>query len=374
MTKIKKLEMKGFKSFGKKTVIPFEDGYNCILGPNGSGKSNIIDALCFVLGKMGSKSLRAEKTANLIYNGGENKQAASQGEVSLYFDNSEKELNDEDDVVKITRKIDKDGTGTYLINDEKSTRTNIVNMLSRAKINPDGYNIILQGDINKLVEMSGTERREIIEEIAGIDIYEEKKKKAERELDRVEEKINEADIILGEKKTHLEELKEDKEKAQRFKDLDNKLKKNKATILSRKIEAHKEEKNEKEEDIEEIDEEIDELEEENNEKREVIEEKKEKIEELNEEVEEKGEDKQVEVHQEIEQLKVDIAVKREKLTGYKQELEKIENRREELEENVEELESKLEIHEKEKETRRDIATDQRKRKRKDREGDPREER
>src|SRR4030043_1157237 len=89
-TKIKRLVMDGFKSFGKYTELMFGDEFNVVLGPNGSGKSNILDALCFVLGKSSSKSLRAEKSANLIYNGGKTKQPAKEATVTIYFDNKEK--------------------------------------------------------------------------------------------------------------------------------------------------------------------------------------------------------------------------------------------------------------------------------------------
>lgn len=340
--------MKGFKSFGKKTEIPFSDGFNCILGPNGSGKSNILDSICFVLGKMGSKSLRAEKTANLIYNGGKKGSAAKQGTVSIYFSNDEKELNDEDEVVKITRVIKKSGQSDYLINDEMSTRTNIIEMLSKAKINPDGYNIILQGDINHLIEMSGVERRQIIEEIAGINIYEEKKRKAERELDRVEEKINEADIILTERKSHLEELKEDKDKAQEFKDLDNKLKRNTATLLSIEIKELEEEKEKKQGKKETLVEKIKKKETKNAELRETIASKKNEIKKLSEEVEERGEEKQVQVQKKVENLKVKIAENKKDINNYTQELENITSRRENLREEVKELESKLNIHKQER--------------------------
>ena len=95
-TKISKIVMNGFKSFAKHTEILFNGSYNCILGPNGSGKSNILDALCFVLGKSSSKALRAEKAANLIYNGGKLKKPSKQGEVSIFFDNSNKIFTTED--------------------------------------------------------------------------------------------------------------------------------------------------------------------------------------------------------------------------------------------------------------------------------------
>ena len=105
MTRINKLVLNGFKSFAKFTELTFGEKYNCVLGPNGSGKSNILDALCFVLGKAGSKSLRAEKTANLIYNGGKSKKPAKKGEVSIFFDNKDKTFPTEETEVKVTRII-----------------------------------------------------------------------------------------------------------------------------------------------------------------------------------------------------------------------------------------------------------------------------
>ena len=223
MTRVLKLELKGFKSFARKTEVPFSEDFNCVLGPNGSGKSNILDAMCFVLGKAGAKGLRAEKTANLIYNGGKSKSPAKEGEVSIFFDNSTKEFGAEYDVIKVTRIVRASGQSVYKLNDKTVTRNQILDLLSRAKINPDGYNIILQGDIVRLVEMSSVERRQIVEEIAGISIYEQKKQKALRELQRVEDKMNEAEIILSERKAHLKELKADRDKALKFKNLEKKL-------------------------------------------------------------------------------------------------------------------------------------------------------
>ena len=100
MTKINKIVMRGFKSFGLKTDLIFGDKFNVILGPNGSGKSNVMDSLCFVLGKGSAKAMRAEKSANLIYNGGKEKQPAKEGEVSVYFDNAKNEFPLEDAEIK----------------------------------------------------------------------------------------------------------------------------------------------------------------------------------------------------------------------------------------------------------------------------------
>src|SRR3989339_1824719 len=138
MTKINRMIMHGFKSFAKHTEIIFNDNFNCVLGPNGSGKSNVLDALCFVLGKSSSKSMRAEKASNLIYNGGKLKKPAKSGEVSIYFDNGKKTFPTEDPEVKITRVVRQTGQSVYKINDETRTRQEILDLMSIAKINPDG--------------------------------------------------------------------------------------------------------------------------------------------------------------------------------------------------------------------------------------------
>ena len=110
--------MQGFKSFAKRTEIVFGDAFNCVLGPNGSGKSNIMDALCFVLGKGSSKELRAEKSSNLIYNGGKSKTPAKEGEVSIYFDNTKKIFPLDTDEVKISRIVKQGGQSKYKINNK----------------------------------------------------------------------------------------------------------------------------------------------------------------------------------------------------------------------------------------------------------------
>src|SRR3989344_5480858 len=161
-TRINRMVMHGFKSFAKHTEILFGGNFNCVLGPNGAGKSNILDSICFVLGKSSSRDLRAEKSANLIYNGGKTKKPAKQGEVSIYFDNSSRIFPTEDKEVKISRIVRENGQSIYKINDKVMTRQQISNLLSLAKIDPEGYNIILQGDITRFVEMHPEERRELI--------------------------------------------------------------------------------------------------------------------------------------------------------------------------------------------------------------------
>src|SRR3989338_1779188 len=110
-TKITKLILDGFKSFGKRTELLFDDGFNVVLGPNGSGKSNILDALCFVLGKRSSKELRAEKASNLIYNGGKTKNPSKMAEVSIVFDNNKKIFPLQEDTIKVSRLGNQEGLG-----------------------------------------------------------------------------------------------------------------------------------------------------------------------------------------------------------------------------------------------------------------------
>lgn len=340
MTRIKRMVMHGFKSFGKRTEIVFEDRFNCILGPNGSGKSNVLDALCFVLGKKSAKGLRAEKSANLIYNGGKSKQPAKQGEVSIYFDNTGKEFSIDEKEIKITRIIKSNGQSIYKINDKKRTRQQVLDLLSQAKIDPDAYNIILQGDIVRFIEMSPLEKRQIIEEISGISIYEEKKNKALNELNKVEERLNEAKIVLKERSTYLKELKKDRDQALKYKDLNDKIKTNKASYL--KIQINKKEDSEKK-----LDSEISNLEKSISKKQESIvslkskiADKKEEIKDITKEIEEKGEKDQIKMQKDIEQLRVDIATNKTRISTLQNEIVRLEQRKNQLQQNLADVNEK----------------------------------
>lgn len=340
MTKINHITIQGFKSFAHKTEIPFSNEFNCILGPNGSGKSNIGDALCFVLGRISAKSLRAEKAANLIFNGGKNKKPASSGIVEIAFCNESKVFPLPEKEVMINRSISKDGTSTYRVNGKKLTRTEVIDLLSYAKINPNGYNIILQGDITRFVDMSPLERRQVIEEISDVSIYEEKKHKSLLELQKVEEKLNNADIILKERKTYLHELKKDRDQALKFKDLKDKIDSYKATYLDLQIKEKEtihqkieEESNKHQTKITEYEQKISAL-------RENVVNSKNKISGMNKEIEQKGEKDQVKVHREIEDLKVNIAKEKARISTLKDEINKIQQRKDQFKEELRELERK----------------------------------
>jgi len=363
MTKINRIIMKGFKSFGNKVQIVLEDGFNCVVGPNGSGKSNVIDAICFVLGKGSAKALRAEKSSNLIYNGGAKGQPATQGEVSIFFDNKKKEFPVDDEEVKITRIIKKKGNSVYKINDKTHTRNQILELLAFAKINPDGYNIIIQGDIVNFTTMQNEKRRKLIEDIAGIKVYEDKKDKAVRELEKVDEKLKGAEIILKEKSTHLRELKKDRDQALKYKELNDKIKYNKASYLKLQIEKQeslKEDLNKRKDsskiELDKLTSEITKFKEENEAKKKILNE-------ITKEIESKGDKEHNKLVQDIQNLRIDIEKNKNRIEMCKDQIENLnekdEQLREDNKENIERVKlyeneiknvkKQLEIKEKEKE-------------------------
>ncbi|MFH0869647.1 MAG: chromosome segregation protein SMC [archaeon] len=349
MTRINRLIMRGFKSFANKTELIFGEKFNCILGPNGSGKSNVLDALCFVLGKSSVKGMRAEKSANLIYNGGKKKNPLKEGSVSIFFDNKSKIFGEDmPEEIEIERIIKQSGQSTYKINGKTRTRQQILDLMNRARINPDGYNIILQGDITHLIEMTPLERRGIIEEIAGINIYEEKKEKAIREITRVEERLNEAGIILTERESYLKDLKKERNQAMKFKELNEKIKQNKATSLHRRMEQRKLASGELDKKIKENSAKTDTVRKEIEKIREDISKKKAEIEQINREIEEKGEKEQVALQKEIEKTKVDVALNRQRIGTIDSEIKKLEDRKTELGDSFKELSEKMAMLDKNK--------------------------
>ena len=148
MTFIKKLEINGFKSFAQRTDIPFGQGINVVVGPNGSGKSNISDALCFVLGRISSKSMRAQKSKNLIFMGTKNKKPSKEASVELVFDNSSNTFNIQTPEISLKRIVRQKGGSIYKINNEVKTRGEVLELLAQSGIDPHGFNLILQGQIH----------------------------------------------------------------------------------------------------------------------------------------------------------------------------------------------------------------------------------
>jgi chromosome segregation protein len=231
MAYIKSLSMHGFKSFPKKTEIPFTSGINVILGPNGSGKSNISDALCFVLGRLSIKSMRAAKARNLIFQGTKAASPAKEAVVELIFDNADKTFSIEANEISIKRVVRLNGQSIYKINNETKTRQEVLSLLAQAGIDPNGFNIILQGEIQNFVKMHTEERRRIIEEVSGISIYESRKERSLKELEKTEEKQKEVFSILRERTAYLNNLEKERQQALKYKKLEQDIKRFKASII-----------------------------------------------------------------------------------------------------------------------------------------------
>ncbi|MBI4919068.1 AAA family ATPase, partial [archaeon] len=328
------------KVAGEKYVydLSVDDTHNFIANNIFVHNSNVLDALCFVLGKSSSKSLRAEKSSNLIYNGGKTKKPANEAEVSIFFDNKEKTFPLTEEEIKISRVVKQNGASKYLINGKTKTRQEVLELLSHSKIDPDGYNIILQGDIVRLIEMSTIERRQIIEEIAGIGVYEEKKNKALLELSHVEEKIKEAEIILKEREGYLKDLKKEKEQALKFKEIKDKIDSYKASHLKKQVDRKQSEKEKIDSKIKSIEETLNKVNEVIKNLREEKQQNQEKIKEISDEIEKQGEKGQISLNKEIEQLRVEVATNNTKTSNYKDEINRIEKRKIELSKSSEDLE------------------------------------
>ena len=233
MTYIKRLELHGFKSFANKLSVDLCEGFSSFVGSNGSGKSNVIDALCFVLGKTSKKSMRAEMLTDLIFRGKDGR-TAKFAEVNLVFHNDGVFPYEGEEFV-ISRRVAPNGTSIFKINGKAVKRQEILNALTSAGINPNGFNIILQGEIQKFVNLSPDEMREVIEDISGISVYEEKKKKSLRELEKVDGKLEEANTRLAERERYLKEIINDKKQAEKYVKLQEELKDKKAALLFKKI-------------------------------------------------------------------------------------------------------------------------------------------
>ncbi len=227
MLYVSHLKLRNFKSF-KALNVGLPPSFICFAGPNGAGKSNILDALRFVLGETSLKSLRARKVRDLIHIG------SKAAEVTVGFDGEKK--------YEIKRLIREDGKVIYRMNGKRTTRTSILEALRRYNLDGSGRNIIAQGEVQRIVNMSGKERRGIIDAVAGISDFEEKKKEALRDLDVVETRIREANIVLGERKIFLEELGKERETALEYTEKRDLLNNSKGTLLKLEMERFSKEK------------------------------------------------------------------------------------------------------------------------------------
>ncbi len=342
MAYIKKLVMHGFKSFPRKTEIPFTSGINVILGPNGSGKSNISDALCFVLGRLSIKSMRAAKARNLIFLGTKAASPAREAIVEIVFDNSDKTFSLESEEVSIKRIVRLNGQSIYKINNETKTRQEVLSLLAQAGVDPNGFNIILQGEIQNFVRMHTEERRKIIEEVSGISIYESRKEKSLKELEKTEEKQKEVFSILRERTAYLNNLEKERQQALKYKKLEADIKKFKASIINVDINKRKAQIKNIQESISKKNKEIEKIKQDISRLTEGIKNSEEKILSINKKIQESTGLEQEKLNQEITSIRADIAGLKVKIENSENKLSSLSKQRIETQESIrkEELELK----------------------------------
>ncbi len=222
------LRLKNFKSF-KNASIKFSEGVTAIIGPNGSGKSNIVDSLRFVFGEKKLKRLRVKRASELIN--------VEEGKASV-----EALLKEGEELYSIKRIIKKDGKVKYFINDKEVTFGSFKEFLRKKGIRAVDTFVIAQGEITKITLMNPKERRIFIDELSGVAEFEEKKKEALKELEVVDGKIKEVNIIMGEKLKYLEQLKKEKEIAEEWEKKKKRLTNIKATLIKRNIDELEEKK------------------------------------------------------------------------------------------------------------------------------------
>ena len=214
---LKSLEMQGFKSFPDKTVLKLEKGITGVVGPNGSGKSNISDAVRWVLGEQSSKSLRGSKMEDVVFSGNAGgRKAHGFAEVTLRLDNTDRSLDCDSDEVAVTRRYYRSGESEYLLNGEGVRLRDINELFMDTGLGRDGYSMVSQGRIADLISSKSGQRREMLEEAAGISHYRYRRTDANRKLDQAEENLVRLRDILSELESRVGPLKNQSEKAKKF--------------------------------------------------------------------------------------------------------------------------------------------------------------
>ena len=235
MPYLKKIELKGFKSFGPKTAtVTLDKGFTAITGPNGSGKTNIADAVLFGLGELSARRMRAASLGKLIYHGYPdlNIKKAKTAKVVIQFDNSDNHLPVDTGTVTISRELNNAGQSLYRLNGRRISRSHILNILSMAGISPTGHNVVLQGIITRMAEISSPDRRKMISNLVGIEQYDIEKAEAENKLRAAEISIRTAMGRIDEVQKRVDDLERERNELLRYTFLKKEIKRFEAMKVS----------------------------------------------------------------------------------------------------------------------------------------------
>ncbi len=222
---LKSIEVNGFKSFANKIVFKFNHGITCIVGPNGSGKSNVADAVRWVLGEQSAKSLRGSKMEDVIFSGTQLRKPQGSAYVAITLDNSDHSLPIDYNEVTVARRVYRSGESEYLINGTVSRLKDVYSLFFDTGIGKEGYSIIGQGQIEKILNGKPEERRELFDEAAGIVKFKKNKAAAEKSLEAERDNLSRVNDILKELEKQVGPLKEQSETARKYLAFKNELKK-----------------------------------------------------------------------------------------------------------------------------------------------------
>lgn len=234
---LKGIELAGFKSFADRTALEFGRGITAVVGPNGSGKSNISDGIRWVLGEQSAKSLRGGNMQDVIFAGSDARKAVNFGEVSITFDNSDKSLPLDFTEVTVTRRVHRSGDSEYLINKQPCRLKDITELFMDTGIGKEAYSIIGQGRIEEILSTRSEDRRGIFEEASGIVKYKSRKKEAQKKLEDTEANLLRINDLVVELEGQVEPLREQAEKAEKFKTLKEELKSKEIALYVHQIET-----------------------------------------------------------------------------------------------------------------------------------------
>ena len=234
---LKEIQATGFKSFADKLTISLDNKTTCIVGPNGSGKSNIVDAVRWVLGEQSVKSLRGDNgMTDVIFTGSNSRNPLNVASVSLTFDNSDNYLNIPYNEVVVKRRVYRSGENEYFLNGEKCRLKDVTDLFIDSGIGRDSFNIISQGEVDRILSNSVSDRRMIFEEAAGVLKYKKRKEEAIRKLDKTRDNMNRVDDIIAELEVQVEPLKEQSRQALEYLENREKLQDVEVALIATEIE------------------------------------------------------------------------------------------------------------------------------------------
>jgi len=233
---VKKVEIFGFKSFGfKNTTVQFEPGLVSISGPNGSGKSNILDAIIFAMGENKPKVMRVDKLRSLIHDIEGSRRGPKMARSSVHFDNSDRKIPVDSDMVEITREMDSNGENTYYLNKKKTNRSHILDLLDMANAGLGQLNAVQQGTVTRISEFTSEEKRKTIEDLIGLSYFDDKKIESVKQLDEADRRLEIALAKMGEIKKRIDELEEERNQKLRHDILERELNRYKAIAAANKM-------------------------------------------------------------------------------------------------------------------------------------------